>query len=162
MLCLSSVDTYCFLLLHCFLGYIQFTMAPLPPLSQLLMNSATVHGGYNRCLDIEKGILSSHLKDLKSASQTPLICVRILGFLLVHIPGDLARGTVGKEIVSCKSDQEVIDLGVFYNDHFIRCCEWLVPRCRVSESISSSLSQGCQGPHTIADRASLKAFLWHQ
>jgi hypothetical protein len=50
----------------------------------------------------------------------------ILGWLIIHAPTDAACKSIGKEIVTCKDIQSVIDLGAHYHNHFIHCCGWLV------------------------------------
>jgi hypothetical protein len=103
-------------------------MVSLPPLPKRLIDAPSIRGGYDICVEIEKDILESRLI-LQSSPLSPLICVRTLGFLIIHAPDDIGRANIGREIVSCKSKGSVVDLGAFFCDHFIRCCKQPVHRC---------------------------------
>jgi hypothetical protein len=111
----------------CFASFIcnPFAMTALPPMPTIFNASPTVVGGYTLCQRLEKDILENR-STVSSTSLSPLVCVRILGWLIIHSPTDIGRINVAKEVISCNSSQSIIELGVYYNDHFIRCCEWLV------------------------------------
>jgi hypothetical protein len=102
-------------------------MAPLPlSLPEHFQLDMVVFTAYVICREIERQIVESVVQ-LKS-TISPLVSVRILGWLLIYTPTDTGRTNIGREITSCESLQKVIDLGVHYHNHFIRCCERLIHR----------------------------------
>jgi hypothetical protein len=84
---------------------------------------------YRICRQQEKGLLAK-LDEASTASyaavlKTQLVHIRILGHLFsVGLP-DAAKSHVAKSIVSCKDDQERLEAGKFYLDHFIRQCKFI-------------------------------------
>ena len=96
---------------------------------------------YNRCLDFE-----SRASDSESMSQlSPLVCARILGYMLIHAPLDTGRVWLSEEIIKCGGDAELKQLGEFYFDHFICVCEYLITACaRIVLFTSRTNSQICR------------------
>ena len=95
---------------------------------------------------------------LFSRTQSPLICVRILGWLIYYAPTDTGRSNIAREVEACGKDyQKVMELGAYYNDHLLRCCELLLRGSWVPSQLCTP-SQGRKGPHTSAHKPPLKAF----
>ena len=51
------------------------------------------------------------------------MCGRVLGYMLKELPWDSARLKMATEVNSCVDDQQLVDLGHFYINHFLRARE---------------------------------------
>lgn len=88
--------------------------------------SLTILTAHGRCRDVEK-ILTEKLsissnKSVSILLNKELINVRILGFLLQVGPSDAFKARIAKSILSCETDEKLIQYGEFYDKHFIRLC----------------------------------------
>lgn len=73
---------------------------------------------YARCESLEE-----RAHNLKRDGLPPLVCARILGYMLLHAPTDEGRDKVVTEIMSYAGDSDLMDLAQSYSNNFIRCCE---------------------------------------
>ena len=44
--------------------------------------------------------------------------------MLQELPWDGGRSKMASEVNSCANDKNLLDLGTFYINHFLRACEW--------------------------------------
>jgi hypothetical protein len=89
------------------------------PLPANEFDSGTVQfSAYARCKSLEE-----HAHGLQRDGLSPLVCARILGYMLLHAPTDEGRGKVANEITSYAGDSELMGLAQSYSNNFIRCCE---------------------------------------
>jgi hypothetical protein len=51
-----------------------------------------------------------------------MVCIRILGYLLHHLPTNEGLKTVVHEIVSSTDDSALLRVGKMYYNHYIRAC----------------------------------------
>jgi hypothetical protein len=51
-----------------------------------------------------------------------MIYLRILGYLVHHVPTDRGLKVVITEIVSCKTDSALFEVGKLYYNHYLRAC----------------------------------------
>jgi hypothetical protein len=96
--------------------------APLPHTLPSRYDLAhTIRGAYAILREYEDGMIEGGAPD----TSKELIYVRILGYLLLYGPDDIAQANVAREVVAAfaKGKSSVFDLGKFYLDHYIRCCE---------------------------------------
>jgi len=100
---------------------------------------------YDRCLDFE-----SRASD--SASRlSPLVCARILGYMIIHAPVKTGRVWISEQIMKCGDDEALERLGEFFCDHFIRVCEYLSKsRLYIVPLTSRTRSQNCKSSHPYA------------
>lgn len=97
-------------------------MAPLPsevPFGH--QENAYIVSVYNMCLRLEKSLEKATIEGRNV--EKDLIYVRILGFLVHHVPTDEGLKTVVVEISSTGGDFDpLLRLGKMYFDHYIRAC----------------------------------------
>jgi hypothetical protein len=89
---------------------------PLPDLPSRLQDSGSrlILSAYPKVLQVERNERASiKLRDH----------ARILGYLILEGPSEIARENVAREVDSCCSDEILSNLGQFYFDHFIRACK---------------------------------------
>lgn len=85
---------------------------------------------HNRCRQVESRIfeaLESNLNLLgstKSVLESQLMYLRIVGYLLFHVPLDTGKEHVAQSVLSCKTDEDIFDLGKIYQQHFICVCKF--------------------------------------
>ena len=87
----------------------------LPP---RLQSKPHVVSAYNICLKLEK-----FLQEAADGGQDVwrnIVYIRILGYLIHHVPTDRELRTILQEIVSCKDDTALLGVGRMYYDS-IRC-----------------------------------------
>ncbi|TFK66209.1 hypothetical protein BDN72DRAFT_844621 [Pluteus cervinus] len=102
-------------------------MSKLPKdLPARIGRSQTSSSAYNKVLVLEGELQLSienfiGTKDSKAKLTKDLCCCRILGYLFHYAPGagDSAQGAV-KEVVSACSNSDLLEIGLFYYNHFIR------------------------------------------
>jgi hypothetical protein len=51
------------------------------------------------------------------------MCGRVLGYMLQELPWCDGRSKMASEVNSCVSEQHLVDLGMFYINHFLRSCK---------------------------------------
>jgi hypothetical protein len=97
-------------------------MPPLPrELPQGKSESPHVVSAYNRCLHLDASLQAQNPgNDAKSAKK--LIYVRILGYLLHHVPSEEGLHQAVTDILSCRTDENLLELGLMYFDGYIRPC----------------------------------------
>lgn len=71
----------------------------------------SVVSAYTKCRLSDIQIVKDLQIDSEAAANKDLINIRILGYLLLYGPSQHAIAQVAKEIRSCRSDQDLIDLG---------------------------------------------------
>jgi hypothetical protein len=86
----------------------------------LFLAGTTPHKAYDICLGFERR--ASNLRQ----PLPQLVCARILGYMLIHTPVVTGRDYLAQEIVDCADDDALWKLGQFYDNHFIRPCEYLL------------------------------------
>ncbi len=74
---------------------------------------------YARCKSFEERAHS-----IQRDGLSPLVCARILGYLLKFAPTTEGRATFAREVNSCCDDSALIALADEYTENFIRCCEY--------------------------------------
>lgn len=108
-----------------------------PLLRNLVHNHPNVVSMYDCCRNAEQQLLDSLAtnvsasKRVKHSLKNSLICIRVLGHLLAYGPTLVAQQRVADDIskalakVSTADEklEELIDLGEFYRDNFLRNCE---------------------------------------
>lgn len=76
---------------------------------------------YNMCLRLEKS-LQEAANDGQNVEKE-LIYIRVLGFLLHHVPTDFGLKTIVYEISSTAGDSILLlQVGKMYFDHYIKAC----------------------------------------
>lgn len=91
---------------------------PLPELPPRFHGSQIILSAYPKILQVERNE-SAILKFRDNA--------RILGYLILEGPSDIASENVAHEVDSCPTgDENLSNLGQFYFDHFIRICKLLI------------------------------------
>jgi hypothetical protein len=96
-------------------------MTPLPPeVSKRLRDTPeiSITSAYDICLRLENTLQLAADKGEDVGNK--LIYIRILGYLMHHSPTDQGVASVIKEIVSAAHSSELLDVGKWYFDHFIR------------------------------------------
>ncbi|EKM51239.1 uncharacterized protein PHACADRAFT_263274 [Phanerochaete carnosa HHB-10118-sp] len=68
-----------------------------------------------------------------------LTYIRLLGNLLTYAPSNAGKAHIAQSVSSCKSDEELFDLGQFYQQHFIRACEL----CTLTASYHTRWAKRC-------------------
>ena len=74
------------------------------------------------------------------------MCGRVLGYMLLEVQLPLGRSKVASEINSCNGDQKLVDLGMFYIDHFLRACEYIT-MMSINMTLHTPTSSLRQGTH---------------
>jgi hypothetical protein len=87
---------------------------PLPELPTRLHDSRLILSAYLKILQVERN---------ERASPKFRDNARILGYLILEGPSEIARENVAREVDSCCSDEMLSNLGQFYFHHFIRPCK---------------------------------------
>lgn len=77
---------------------------------------------YSRCQSLE-----DHAHSLQKDGLSPLVCARILGYMLKYGPTEEGVVTFAMEINDCHGDSALLALADEYSDNFIRCCEYPFP-----------------------------------
>jgi hypothetical protein len=96
-------------------------MTSLPPeISKRLRDIPEIICAYNICLRLENTLQLAVDKGEDVGKK--LIYIRILGYLMHHSPTDQGVASVVKEIVSSAHNSDLLDVGKWYFDHFIRVC----------------------------------------
>ena len=93
-------------------------MTALP--SQVPHANPHIVSAYNICLKLERS-LQEDVEKGKDVGNN-LVFIRILGYLLHHLPTDEGLKTVVHEIFSSKDDSALLRVGKMYYDHYIRAC----------------------------------------
>lgn len=87
------------------------------PLPANGFDSKTVQfSAYARCKSLEERAHS-----LQRDGLSPLVCARILGYMLQYAPTDEGRDKVATEIMSYAGDSDLMALAQSYSNNFIRC-----------------------------------------
>ena len=92
-----------------------------PQVQKMADQSPNYLSAYNVCLDCEWKF---------ARKLTKLQNVRTLGYLMLNAPKDVSTGVrteLSRSIHSCKNNEEVADLGAFFELYFITPCE--LPVC---------------------------------
>ena len=96
--------------------------------------SLAISTAYKVCLDLEKESIRQNAPNLTKANaealEKKLVNIRILGYLLVFGPTDASREHVAKAVLSdaVGGPNEIINRGKFYDDFFLRPCEFSLSR----------------------------------
>jgi hypothetical protein len=102
-------------------------MTSLPPHVPLRhRNNPHVVSAYNICLRLEKS-LQEDVNEGKDIGRN-MVYVRIMGYLIHHVPTDRGLKTVFDEIISSKTNSALLDLGMSYYNHYIRACTFAALR----------------------------------
>lgn len=101
--------------------------APLPP--NPFPVGTTVRKAYDKCLGFECSALDSGRR------PSPLVCARLLGYMLIHAPVQTGKEHLSREIVACINDEDLRNLGEFYDQHFVRLCEWLLKSLQLRQLV---------------------------
>ena len=88
-----------------------------------LQHDADVVRAYNTCLRVEKALQSNTDQGRKVGNN--LVYIRILGYLIHHVPGDQGLETVVQEITLSDGDCALLAVGQMYYDHYIRACKFI-------------------------------------
>jgi len=102
------------------------TMSKLPSPTKLpvrMQNNSHIMSAYTLCLKLEESVQAR--MDANEDVRRSMIYCRILGYLLIHYPNDVAWKKVQSDIVSATTDQAMLEVGQFYFDHFIRACTFV-------------------------------------
>ncbi|TFY74375.1 hypothetical protein EWM64_g9637 [Hericium alpestre] len=101
---------------------------PLSP--ELTHQSPSVVSALNTCRNVEANLMrqcsSENSKVVNADLERHLVYVRILGYLLVYGPSITAETWVAKCIHSCKDDDELLDLGPFFDQHLLASCMHII------------------------------------
>ena len=73
---------------------------------------------YARCKSLEE-----HAHGIQKDGLPPLVCARILGYLLKFAPNEEGCVTFAREVINCCDDSALIALADEYSDNFIHTCE---------------------------------------
>ena len=87
-----------------------------------LRDIAHVVSAYNICLRLEKSLQDAANKGEDREVGKKLIYIRIMGYLIHHVPTDRGLKTVVLEISSSENDSDLLQIGKMYFDHYIRAC----------------------------------------
>ena len=134
---LSPTPSFPFLLIpHSLRPWGAFIMPvvakPLPELPPRYHNSPSIFGAYPQILKLERSEQAAYSCNPSNKQCKRLVYIRILGYLILEGPSDLARVTVALEVNACSGNEEkMLDIGRLYFDHFIRACKL---QCFASES----------------------------
>ena len=72
---------------------------------------------YAICLKFERRASNSGQN-----SPSPLVCARVLGYMLIHAPVETGRDHMAGAILECANDDALRMLGEFYYVHIISLC----------------------------------------
>jgi hypothetical protein len=102
---------------------------PLPELPPRLHNSPSILGAYPQILSLERKEQAAYRRNTSDRGQK-LMYARILGYLILEGPSELARVTVALEVNACNNarngeerEEKMLAIGWFYFDYFIRTCK---------------------------------------
>jgi hypothetical protein len=99
------------------------TMAQPLPLNPYVTGSPEFTA-YANCANLETNAFNLPVPD---HGPTPLVCARLLGYMILHAPTHAGRSSISIEIVSCNNNPgRLLELASFYFDRFVRCCECVV------------------------------------
>lgn len=73
---------------------------------------------YARCMQLEE-----RASELQSDGPSPLVCARVLGYMLKYAPTQHGLVNTAAAINDCPGHSELTRLAEFYFNTFIRCCE---------------------------------------
>jgi hypothetical protein len=97
---------------------------PLPELPPVYHNSPSIFGAYPQILKLERSEQATYSRNPSVELGKRLIYIRILGYLILQGPSELARVAVALEVNACSGDQEkMLAIGQLYFDHYIRACK---------------------------------------
>jgi hypothetical protein len=85
-----------------------------------LQNLPHVVSAYNICLRLEKSLQKT--ADGGQDVGKKLIYIRILGYLVHHVPTDRGLKTVVYKITSSTNDSALLEVEKMYFNHYIRAC----------------------------------------
>jgi hypothetical protein len=95
---------------------------PLPPNPYAVGTPS--HTAYSTCLAFQAQ--APHLQVPWAATPTPLVCARLLGYMIIYSPTPQGRTNICNEINSCNGDRDTFhNLAKFYVDHYLRPCKYL-------------------------------------
>ncbi|KIJ49955.1 hypothetical protein M422DRAFT_65849 [Sphaerobolus stellatus SS14] len=100
------------------------------------------HDAYEKCLDLEL----RHEQIATTHHLTPLICARLLGYMVIEAPSVAGRWVISTEIIRSIGDEEMLDMAVLYNIHFIRCSIRNVPQVRSTKGKTPTPSHHPSAP----------------
>jgi hypothetical protein len=96
--------------------------SPLPPNPYAV--ETPMHTAYSTCLALQAQ--APHLQVPWAATPTPLVCARLLGYMIIHSPTAQGRTNICNEINSCNGDRDLFhNLAKFYVDRYLRSCKYL-------------------------------------
>jgi len=72
------------------------------------------------CISFEKRVARP---TYQPPAPAPLVCARLLGYMMVHAPIASGRENIANEILACINDTALANLAKFYINHFLRCCK---------------------------------------
>jgi len=106
----------------------------LPP----RLHSPHVVSAYNICLKLERSFQEA--TDGRQDVKKNIVYIRILGYLIHHVPTDRGLRTVVHEIVSCADDSALLEVGKMYYNHYIRAFRANKGRTPIPTNHASRLS----------------------
>ncbi|KAJ3515777.1 hypothetical protein NLJ89_g1537 [Agrocybe chaxingu] len=90
---------------------------PLPP--NLYASGTPMHTAYSTCLAFQAQ--APQLQVPLAANPTPLVCARLLGYMILHSPTSQGRANICNEIRSCNGNRDMFhDMAKFYVDRYLR------------------------------------------
>ena len=92
----------------------------VPAILQQHHNLCNIVSAYNICLGMERSLQ----EDIDKGNDVGRnqIYIRILGYLIHHVPTDRGLGHVVTEITSAMRDSDLLEVGKRYFDHYIQAC----------------------------------------
>lgn len=57
-----------------------------------------------------------------SSGMPPIVCARVVGYMLIHAPTNKCRNIISNEIENCEDDSKLCRLAELYAINFVRCC----------------------------------------
>jgi hypothetical protein len=97
---------------------------PLLSPNPYVFGTAILHTAYATCLVFQTH--APHLHVPWAATPTPLVCARLLGYMIIHSPTPQGCANICTEINSCGGDRDKFyNLAKFYVDRYLgRSCKY--------------------------------------
>jgi hypothetical protein len=96
----------------------NFNMPHPLPINPYVAGSE-MYKAYRRCLEFE----GNDVQAPWSSGPSSLVCARLLGYMIIHLPTNNGRTNISNEINSCGGLDNLHELAKLYIDHFLRSCE---------------------------------------
>ena len=96
---------------------------PLPANQYNINTHPREHNAYAKCVAYESNTLAGLHPVPPGVS--PLVCARLLGYMILYAPTDIGRENISNEVMSCPNEEYLADMAKLYIQIFLRCCEYL-------------------------------------